>query len=130
MDGLLPCDSLNEIKMMGAIVNPLFQNSKRMEAAKLCTHKQYAAGEQELIARMKQMINFANSDSTTVLVDDGCERVGNEWDDPDDQYVNLATSESTSTAQTELRKFYDWNTGKTLPQMYGKKQLGVDYDAD
>ena len=66
MDGLLPCDSLNEIKMMGAIVNPLFQNFKRMEAAKLCTHKQYAASEKELIARMKQMIDFANSDSTTV----------------------------------------------------------------
>ena len=26
INGLSPCDSLNEIKMMGAIVNPLFQN--------------------------------------------------------------------------------------------------------
>ena len=48
------------------------------------------------------MINFASSDSSPVLVDDGSEKKDNEWDEPDDQYDNLATSESSSTAQTEL----------------------------
>ena len=100
-----------------------------MEAAKLCTKEQYIASENKLITWMKQMINFSNSDST-VLVDDGSEKVGNEWDESDDQYDNLATLESTLTSQTEPKKFYEWNTGKTLQEMYDKKQLGVVYDAD
>ena len=122
MDGLSPQDSLNQIKMIGAIVNPVFQNFKWIEAAKLCTKEQYIEGKNKLLTRMKQMINFSNSDST-VLVDDGSENVGNKWDQPDNQYDNLATSESTLTTQNELKIFYDQKSGRFYRKSIQKQIL-------
>ena len=49
---LKDCNTLNVMKIMGAIVNPLFQNKKRMMAAGLCTELQYEHGTAELIRRI------------------------------------------------------------------------------
>lgn len=39
MASLVDCDSINEIKIMGAIVNAIFQKVRRMMSAGLCTKK-------------------------------------------------------------------------------------------
>ena len=52
MSGLEPCPSLNIMKIMGAIVHPMFQNKSRMVAAGLCTSNQYDAGRDELLSRL------------------------------------------------------------------------------
>jgi hypothetical protein len=46
---LKDCATLNVMKIMGAIVNPLFKNKKHMMDAGLCTELQYEAGKAELI---------------------------------------------------------------------------------
>ena len=48
--------NLNELKMMGAIVNPLMQCDERMIAAGLCTRSQFDHGKEELVSRMTQFI--------------------------------------------------------------------------
>ena len=49
MASLVDCDSINEIKMIGAIVNLMFQNIRWMMSAGLCTKKQHDTGEEELL---------------------------------------------------------------------------------
>ena len=44
MAGFTDADKLQDVKIMGAIVHPLFQIKLRMVAAGLCTETQYEAG--------------------------------------------------------------------------------------
>ena len=54
--GLVNIDILNNHQMMGAIVNPLFQNDLAMIDAGLCTREQYDSGRIELIDRMAKLL--------------------------------------------------------------------------
>ena len=69
MAGLIHCNSVNKIKIMGAIVHPLFQNIKRMVGCNLCTKKRHNAGMEELLCRMKWMIDFLSSNSIEIIED-------------------------------------------------------------
>lgn len=53
MAGLVPCGkTLPSMKIMGAIINPLYQSPKKMLAAGLVTQSQYDYGKRELLDRM------------------------------------------------------------------------------
>ena len=121
--GLVHCDSLNEIKIMGAIVHPLFQNVKRMVACDLCTRKQYSAGEAELLKRMIQMIDFSKPGTNNYATSKS--KGGNEWDDSDDDETDIYASKASGTARDELQAFLNWKKGDYLPVMSNKKSLGA-----
>ena len=48
------------MKILGAIVNPLVNSKRRMEAAGLCTSEQYDAAEVELLYRMASYYAYKN----------------------------------------------------------------------
>ena len=116
MAGLVDCNSINEIKIMGAIVNPMFQNVRRMMSAGLCTKKQHDAGEEELLRRMKQMIDYSILDNGNEPIKNTTEtKAGNEWDDSDNEYNNLNISKAAGSAREEIGVFYSWKHSKYLP---------------
>ena len=57
--GLVNVDILNNHQMMGAIVNPIFQNDLAMIDAGLCTREQYDSGRIELIDRMAKLFQVS-----------------------------------------------------------------------
>ena len=61
MAGLYEPAEIHEIKIMGALLHPLYQNPDRMEAAGLCTKQQYSAGFEELLDRMARHYKKKNS---------------------------------------------------------------------
>lgn len=70
------CNTLNVMKIMGAIVNPLFQNKNRMMAAGLCTELQYKHGKAELIRRIARA--YDRIEGAVEIVNDPNENK-NEW---------------------------------------------------
>ena len=107
MAGLVDCDSINKIKMMGAFVNPMFQNVRWMMSAGLCTKKQHDAGEEEILQRMKQMIDYSILDNGNEPIKNTTEtKAGNEWDDSDNEYDNINISKAAGSAREEIGVFY------------------------
>jgi hypothetical protein len=77
MAGLQTSSRLPDMKVMGALLNPLYQNDLRMIDAGLLTLEQYSAGKEELIHRMSRFhsmqtkfLNLADADSANT----------NKWD--------------------------------------------------
>jgi hypothetical protein len=54
MCGLEHSKKLNDMKIMGALIHPLYQSKKRMIDAGLCTEDQYRYGIEELMDRLSQ----------------------------------------------------------------------------
>jgi hypothetical protein len=60
-----------DMKIMGALIHPLFQSKPRMIDARLCTRSQYDAGYDELIDRTAQHIEDETSNHITRTFDQG-----------------------------------------------------------
>ena len=52
MASLVEPDEIHEIKIIGALLHPLYQNEDRMIAGGLCNKRQYDAGKEELLDRI------------------------------------------------------------------------------
>jgi len=129
-EGLQDCAQLNAMKIMGAILHPLFQNKKRMIASGICTDKQYEAGKKELLSRISRMLDTSSATgqgSTTAPKGDRPKNVWSDDDDDDDDVV--VVSPSMKLAQDELTLFEKHNKTRYLPKMKPTKSLG-SYDQD
>ena len=123
---LKDCNTLNVMKIMGAIVNPLFQNKKRMMAAGLCTELQYEHGTAELIRRIARA--YDRIEGAVEIVNDP-NRTRNEWSSSDDDNagaISIVTL-STKKAANELDVYLSYMKSKYQPTMEPTKTLGT-YD--
>ncbi len=83
------------MKIMGALIHPLFQSKLQMIDARLCTRSQYNAGYDELIDCMEQYFEDKTSNHITRTFDQGPVKT-NQWDSAD-----LAEIDNTSSAKAE-----------------------------
>eukprot|EP00956_Cyclotella_meneghiniana_P029993 scaffold74496_cov26-Cyclotella_meneghiniana.AAC.1 len=111
--------------MMGAIINPLFQNKKRMMGAGLCTDSQYEHGYEELMSRLVRYYDSLSKNSNVAVSAPSVAGtpVENKWSDGEDDDV-LLVSESALRAKAELDKYETWKKFKFLPRVKPVKTLG------
>ena len=122
MKGLQDCDTLDDIKIMGVLLNPLFQCGPRMVEAGLCTKEQIRAGKRELLDRLKDFYERTSEacvDSTPLLA-------SNRWDEHN---ISRDCESPEQLANKELEKYVSWNHSQYLPTMEATKLLGA-IDAD
>ncbi|KAL7531131.1 hypothetical protein ACHAXR_003875, partial [Thalassiosira sp. AJA248-18] len=124
------CETLNVMKIMGAIVNPLFQKKKRMVAAGLCTDEQYEAGKAELLRRITRAYDRIDGSEDAVHVATTAE-ARNEWSSSEDEEgdVVAVVTQSSKKAETELDLYLSYMKSMYQPQMEATKALGA-YDDD
>ena len=80
--GLEDSFAINEMKIGGAILNPLFQNDIRMIDAGMCTEDQYQSGREELVNRLTRCYKGQQEESSEVdgnEDDNAGEETTNEW---------------------------------------------------
>ena len=108
------------MKIMGALINPLFQNGARMIAAGMCTEEQYVAGKIELLDRIAR---YHESKSGTTITSLSTRVVStHQWDDSG--LVDVGNSPD-QTARQEYDKFLSWNHSQYLPKMKSTRVLGA-----
>ena len=74
------------------------------------------------------MIDYLISDNCNELIKNRTEtKVGNEWDDSDNEYNNLNISKAGGGAREEIGVFYSWKHSKYLSKVSATKNLGA-YD--
>ena len=106
LKGLKDRQKLNIIKIMGAIVHPLFQNKQRMIASGICTDSRYETWRDELSNRMTRHYE-SNSYSNDVYLLDNNANYKNEWSD-DDNDDDILMSQASTKAKEELRQYDKW----------------------
>ena len=74
MAGLEHCEELMPIKIMAAIIHPLFQNKQCMVMSGLCTDEQYETGWEELLDRLSRY--YERSENAP----QPRKKAGNKWD--------------------------------------------------
>ena len=116
-EGLLDCTRINEIQLIGAMVNPLYQCQAKMIAAGRCSEEQYDAGKTELIRRMSNYFarDLDPSDGNTLKLD--------EYDRTDPKW-RVANSPK-QRAEDELDLFQGWIVFGAQPTMEPRWTLGV-----
>ena len=125
--GLKDATCLNRMKIMGALLNPMFQSKKRMIAAGLCTESQYDAGEVELLELMTEFYARREGNDNVVVI--SLDATPNEWTD-DDEDVEDLTSPARKMAEEEWRKFRrNYKNFDTLPEVEPVDVLG-GYDSE
>ena len=121
MAGLIDCDSIPEMKIMGALMNPLLQNDCRMVAAGMCTWSQVEAGKEMLLDRVSR---YYERQSTVVTApDEDMVEKTNKW-----SKLKHPTNITTGPSQLALNEFKLWeryNDVKYLPVMKPYKTLGA-----
>ena len=130
MEGLVDSPSLPEIKIMGAIIHPLFQNEARMVGSGLCTESQYKAGFAELLDRITRAYESMGGHDEVraqVSISTISNQRGNKWDDSNENAYQM--SPSSRKAQDELALFDTYKRGKFQPELHPTKTLGA-FDAD
>ena len=116
MAGLEHCEELMPIKIMAAIIHPLFQKKQRMVMSGLCTDEQYEAGWEELLDRLSGY--YERSENAP----QPRKKAGNKWDQFNDG-GDLQTS-ARRKAEEELKRYKGWSAGNFLPDMAPTKVLG------
>ncbi|KAL7526373.1 hypothetical protein ACHAXR_001456, partial [Thalassiosira sp. AJA248-18] len=116
MAGLDDCHRLNDMKIMGAILNPLYQSDLRMVAAGMCTQEQYDAGKEELLDRMSRCYE----ESSQHITSDHQE--ANEWDKP--KFLDRKAT-PLKKAELEFELYCKNMTGQYLPKMKPNWTLGT-----
>ena len=128
MAGLVDVKKLHEIKAMGALLNPLYQNDDRMIAAGLfATEVQYDEANEELLDRMSRYYEKTTKRSKTKGGDDNVDLV-NKWSK---QSAFLDEEETPlGKAKKELAKYRRYMDAKYLPEMEPERVLGAFDDND
>jgi len=119
MAGLEDCSCLPDMKVMGALLNPLYQNERRMIAAGLITSDQYKAGKEELIDRMTRFHSMGG-DSVALVIG---ETSGNEWDMKCGDFLDGIPAPWLK-AEQEYDAYLGYMHGGFLPTMTAKRCLG------
>ena len=101
-EGLEDAPCLNRLKIMGALMNPIFQSKKQMIAAGLCTESQYNAGEVELLDLMTEF--YARQQGNDNVVVFSVNATANELVDNDDDDDEDLTSPARRLAELEWKK--------------------------
>ena len=121
MAGLEDKKCLSEIKIMGALLNPLYQSKSRMIEGGLCTEHQYMAGKVELLDRLSHFYEGQEQEVTSAIRHEST----NEWDD-------IELLDSTNANKTPLQKAEDeynlycvYMQSSHLPRMEPSKLLGA-----
>ncbi|EJK54837.1 hypothetical protein THAOC_25502, partial [Thalassiosira oceanica] len=122
-EGLEDAPCLNRMKIMGALMNPIFQSKKRMIAAGLCTDSQYNAGEVELLDLMTEFYARQEGNDNVVVI--SVDATPNEWVDNDDDDDEDLTSPARRLAEGEWKKFRkSYKNFDTLPEVEPVDVLG------
>ena len=122
MAGLVEAEELHEIKIVGALLNPLYQNEARMIAGGLCTKPQYDAGLEELLDRLARHYERKARPQTDV----GDTIYVNEWERP-----GLFDRRKTprKEAEDEYAKYLSFMKAARLPrEMEAVRVLGAFTD--
>jgi hypothetical protein len=126
MAGLENAPELNEMKILGALINPLFQCGPRMIDAGLCTEEQYESGKEELLDRMTRY-HERKSETVTVVNDETLGK-SNKWSKHHSQKSDDAPR---NRAEAEFDLFEKYNDAQYLPDMKPLKVLGaIDEDGN
>lgn len=121
MAGLENSTTLSEYKILGAILNPLFQNEARMVDAGLCTEEQFHHGKEELLDRMtryyeqKSKVIEVNDDSGSPIKTNKYTML---------QSISVDSSSPPQLAKAEFEIFQRYNDIAYLPEMEPVKVLG------
>ena len=75
--GIQNFQSINDMKIVDTILNPLFQCDKSMIKVGLCTNEQFQAGKVELLERMARF--FERKSEAAVVEDYGATQISNKW---------------------------------------------------
>ena len=100
--------------IMGALCNPLMQNSGQMIAAGLCTKEQATCGLDELLRRMAQFFERKSSNASGSTVSEMLEE-GNEWSTYNDVVESVDTP--LQLAKKEWKKWQKLCHPAFLPEM-------------
>ena len=118
--GLEDSPNLNEMKMMGAIVNPLMQCDEHMISAGLCTRSEFDHGKEELVSRMTQF--YERSVSGENEGDDEEAGESNQWS----KFLQKKSGQSPrQMAVAEFNAFEEMCDAKFLPKMEPFRVLGA-----
>jgi hypothetical protein len=123
MSGLVDVAKLPEIKIMGAIVNPLFQSKSRMILAGLCTAEQYDNGFAVLIDRMTRLYEGNDKPSEVLLTP-------HEFDEHDEVSETVRVSPSAKKAMDEWDYFITFKRRVYMPEVKPVIALGVVTEAN
>ena len=123
MTGLQEATTLSTLMIVGALLNPLFQNGARMVAAGLCTQAQLEDGMKHLHSYVKEYYKRQEVDSVKVAPA-GKPVLINKYDVPTNPDRTLRDSPSMK-ATKEINAFVANNNLRYLPKMEGKRTLGV-----
>jgi len=115
------------MKIMGAILNPIFHSELRMIEAHMCTAEQYEAGKVELLDRMER---FYERQLEIVSDSDG------EAPAPASKYDTIIYNSNhqdddspSEKAEKEFKKYCQYKQSVYQPKMEPKKKLGaIDED--
>ena len=125
--GLIDSSKISDMKIMGAILNPLFQSELRMTAAGMCTEEQYKAGEIELLDRLERFHERQleiDSDSDLEDPEQNCK-----WDTMVYNSNRQDEESPIEKAEKEFKKYLRFKQGVYQPKMEPKKVLGaIDKD--
>ena len=122
LEGLRDCEKLNVIKIMGAILHPLFQNKKRMVASGICKALQYDAGRKELINQVCRVYDRLSS-TDSVHLPAPIEHALNQWSSDEYEEDVLYVSPNNTLAEEELAKYESYNKYRFQPQLNPTKTL-------
>ena len=112
------------MKIMGAIMNPLFHSELRMTAAGMCTMEQYKAGEEELLDRLERF----HERQLDVETDSDHEfaETTSKWDTI--VFNNSGRQDDdnpTEKAEKEWKRYTRFKQGVYQPKMKPMKVLGA-----
>ena len=120
MAGLEHSKKLSDIKIMGALLNPLYQNGERMVDAGLCTQEQLEAGRVELLDRIGRF--YERTASPESDSESSTEKT-NKYDSMTGPRDGKKTP--LQRAENEYKKYVQWNKFKHLPEMERFRVLGA-----
>jgi len=119
----MDCAKISDMKIIGAILNPIFHSKLQMVAAGMCTEKQYETGKVELLDRMERY--YERQLEIDSDPDGEVPAPTSKWDTII-YNSNLQDDDSPTTkADKEFKKFSRFKQGMYQPKMEPKKILGA-----
>lgn len=120
--GLEETPTLGDYKILGAILNPLFQCEERMIDAGLCMQDQFSNGEVDLLERMTRYYERKTS-HVEILDNDGSPVKTNKYSKLQAGPVDTSSSPQQQ-AKDQFALYQRYNDVAYLPEMKALKVLG------
>ena len=123
MAGLEDAAQLPDMKVMGALINPLYQNEIRMVTAGLLTTKQYSAGKEELLDRMSRFHAMGSDSVAHAVLGASSGSGGNKWDTQRMDFLD-GVAAPRKKAEEEYEVYVSYMHGMFQPTMKSQHELG------